>query len=214
MHPSAIKVLQTDIVFALSATSPNAAKAFRIMKNTIKTLEFSPGGHKLLFSVVVFGTAPSVRLKFSDRFVSREHFERVIDAIPRPTSGADLVKAIDEAARLFQLPGARPKAKKVVVVMIDNKSGINMIDIKEAVASLKAKGIAIVAVAVGNTADIQELAFVTPEINDVINSSLDELPEVLGEKVMKKAMEGKKVFLTFFYHYSIFLKKEIDISFT
>lgn len=184
---------ETDIVFTLSATSPNADEEFRKMKNTIKSMAFIPGGHKLLFSVIVFGTAPSVRLKFSDRFVTRERFESVIDAIPRPTSGSDLGKALNEAAEMFYSRGARPKAKKVVVVMMNNKSGANISDVLEATALLEAKEIAIVAVATGNSADVKELGAVTPHKDDVILSPRDESPQVLGERVLKKAMEGNFV---------------------
>ena len=189
--PDEFKVYETDLVFALSATSATADESFSKMKNTINSIATKYGRDKFHYSVLIFGTVPSIRLKFSDMFATIEQFRRVILAIPRSRSGAALDKALSEGAKMFASPGARPNARKVLVIFTDNKTGTDKNEITKAVVSLQAQRINVVPVAVGDSVDVNELVNISPEKGDVIVSPTKESPEVLGERVIRRAMEGK-----------------------
>ena len=101
-----------DLVFAISALSTNANEKFEKMKDVIKTMHNEYGKERIHYALIVFGKAPSVKLRLSKVFDTDDEFNSLLDFSGRATDGADLHKALQKAAELFQ-ESEREDARKV-----------------------------------------------------------------------------------------------------
>ena len=100
---------------------------------------------------------------------------------------------------MFQSPGVRPNAKKVLVIITDRRSGVSEDGIRTAAKPLSERGIDVIPVAIGNEVSKDELEPSTSNEENVIAVPTTESPESLAEKIMEKALKRK-----FFYHYIFF----------
>ena len=101
-----------NLIFAISALSTNANEKFQKMKDIIKTMNEEYGKERIHYSLIVFGKEPSVELRFSNMFDTDDEFSAHLDARGRATDGADLHKALQKAAELFE-DDERKDARKV-----------------------------------------------------------------------------------------------------
>lgn len=98
--------------------------------------------------------------------------------------------ALEKSAELFTVAeGALPDSKKVLVVIADKKSDSSPEDVKKSAHLIIQEGIRIIAVALGNESDSDELEWLTPNIDDYVKlKSLSFLPD----KIMERAVNGKR----------------------
>ena len=82
------------------------------MKDVIKTMHNEYGKERIHYALIVFGKVPSVKLRLSKVFDSDDEFNRLLDFSGRATDGADLHKALQKAAELFQ-ESEREDARRV-----------------------------------------------------------------------------------------------------
>lgn len=111
--------------------------------------------------------------------------------------GPDLEKALRESLKLFEGPGARPSAKKVLVVIMDKKSGVSESLIKDASSGLHKGNIRVIPVAVGNEVDKKELETSTEDKSNLIEAPKDLKPDKLGETIMRKVLKGNLTFVIY-----------------
>lgn len=104
--------------------------------------------------------------------------------------GPDLEKALDESLKLFQGPGARPTARKVLVVIIDKKSGVSESLINDTASKLYEHYINVIPVAIGEDADTKELKLTTKDKSNLIEAPKVFVPDKLGETIMRKVLKG------------------------
>ena len=102
--------------------------------------------------------------------------------------------ALKEAHKLLTSPseGARPDAKKILLLITDKKSDSSPKQLREAAQPLERDDIRVIPVAVGDQANPTELAHITPSKDNVITPGNDETSVKIAEEVMKKALRGKK----------------------
>lgn len=86
----------------------------------------------------------------------------------------------------------------MLVVLIDNKSAGDEDDLQKIAASkeLYAAGVTIIPVAIDGEADSSELEKITVYKENLIEESKDVSPGELADKIIEKALGGKKIFLT------------------
>ena len=115
-------VPKIDLVFAISSVATNAEKTFTKMKDTIRNIILEYGTDALQYGVIVFGDTPTTRLRLDERFNDISRLNRSISVYSRPRGIPSIKSALEEAKRLFEGRGARPDAKKILVVIIDKSS--------------------------------------------------------------------------------------------
>ena len=104
---------------------------------------------------------------------------------------AALDQVLTEASRLFKAAAkSRPNAKNVLVVITDQTSDSDGSDLKRETIVLDSQDIKVIAVALGEESDKDELDVLTPEQGEVIEANSTDGAKKTAEKIMKEALEG------------------------
>ena len=104
--------------------------------------------------------------------------------------GPDLEKALDESDKLFQGAGARPTARKILVVIMDNKSGVAESRVNTTANRLYEHYIDVIPVAIGEETDSMQLMLTTKDQSNLIEAPKVFVPGKLGEAIMRKVLKG------------------------
>ena len=186
---SAKPVQDVDVVFAISATATDAQQTFSIMKDVIKSIFEKHGVESIRPAIIVFGDAASVRLSFDEKIPDLFELKQRIDNLPRNTGTPDLDAALLEAKAVFA--GGRPNAKKVLVIISDDKSDTKTWDIREKARELEEEEIEVVPVGIGSEVDIKQLENTTPHKDNVITADKDEDTDQIAEEIVEKILRSK-----------------------
>ena len=163
------------------------------MQDSIKSIIDTYGASNLRYSVMTFGDSSKILAPFGER--SPDEITTIIESV-MPSSGTpDLENALVEAKKLFDGVGARPDAKKILVVIIDSRSGNEKVDIIEAAKPLITSGcwIVPVAVAVEDEGIIEECGFLTPLKNTTVEVPKRGNPDEIAKEITDKIKEGKYI---------------------
>ena len=175
--------------FVISATAVASEDNFNTMKEIIKQMIEEYGKERISYSVIVFGDAPRVTIRFNDGFAGEEDIKTFVDGIANTPRGSALDKALKEAKTQFD-QGARDQMKKILVVITDRRSDSTAGSVKIAAKPLEESGIKVIAVAIGTEADTNELEETTADERNVIDAKKKPNPKELAEKIMQRAIEG------------------------
>ena len=102
----------------------------------------------------------------------------------------DLGKALEEARKLFET-GTRAHAKKILVLITDNKSPTTDQEIRSLAQPIQDSDIKIIAVVIGEEGDTEQLENAVTSKQDVVGVSKDEDPADVGKKIIMLAVSGK-----------------------
>ena len=183
------KIPKLDLAFAISVGSVDAEENLQQIKDTIKAVIDRYGKSDIRYSLILFGSLPSRVVSFTEsELLSSELLKKRVDSSSRP-SGAALDKALDDARMLFENT-ARPDAKKVLVVIMDQKQSGDQADSKVKAKELKESSVKVVPVALGKDASAKELTEITSDKDYLVEMGEDENPEKAAEKIMIKVLEG------------------------
>lgn len=182
-------VQDVDVVFAISATASDAQQTFSVMKKVIKTIFEKHGVDSMRPAIIVFGDAVSVRLSFDEEFTELDELKERIDNLPRNTGTPDLDAALVEANRL--LAGARPNAKKVLVIISDDTSDSRPWEIRANARELEEGEIEVVPVGMGNEVDLNQLEHTTPHKDNLITADREDDTDDLAEEILEKILRSK-----------------------
>ena len=163
------------------------------MQDSIKSIIDTYGATNLRYSVMTFGDSSKILAPFGER--SPDEITTIIESV-MPSSGTpDLENALVEARKLFDGAGTRPDAKKILVVIIDSRSGNEKVDIIEAAKPLISSGcwIVPVAVAVEDEGIIEECGFLTPLKNTTVEVPKTGNPDEIAKEITAKIKEGKYI---------------------
>ena len=116
-----------------------------------------------------------------------------ISAFPRVSGGPAYDEAIKEAARIFSSPASRPRAKKILVMIVDKRSTSDPSLIREKAKDLESSGVLVIPVGVGDEVRKPDIAICTgyPELITTIVEIVptDETVKKIDEK-FRKALKG------------------------
>lgn len=182
-----------DLTFALSATSVSFTTTFTLMKKTVQSIAQKYGVDRIHYGVIVFGSVATKHIDFAANLPNRDELVREVSQLPLEEGKPDLVLALQEAKRVFEMKEVRPNAKKVLVVILDNAYVGNRIDLNQVVQVLVDKNVLIIGVGVGPLINSTDLEIITEEIRNIITVGIGENPDVLAEKIMRIILRSKFV---------------------
>ncbi|XP_068755942.1 coadhesin-like [Montipora capricornis] len=182
-------VPEIDLAFAVSATATDADETFSRIKDTTKYIVKQYGTEQIHYALLAFGSVPSRARDFHRDAISKEDMISFLESVPRSSTAPDLGKALTESLKLFEGPGTRPGAKKVLVVIMDKRSGVSQSVIKDAANGLREERIKVIPVAVGKEADANELETATKDEKNLIEAPRDFEPDNLAETIMRKVLK-------------------------
>ena len=179
-----------DVAFVISASSPSAGANFAKIKDIVQEVIKLYGVQRVYYSVIVFGRDPTVRIAFTQQYPEAS-LKATIAALPRPTDGSSLHSALQTAKRVFT-EGSRLDAKKVVVVVLDQKSDRSIEDVENAARKLDDDGIEVFSVALGDLANPDETTATTTNKENVVKAEKRDSPKDIAEEITSKIAKGKK----------------------
>lgn len=180
-----------DLAFALSASAIDANENFRKMKDIVKSMVEMYGSGRIRYSVIVYGENPSVKLKFTD-ISTDENLISFLDIIPRTSGVPSLQRALAEAKKNFDETPSREKARNVLVVIADKKSGSRPADVRGKAIVLEEAGIKVIPVALGNRADVAEIVLTSADNSSLIIVKNADKPQDIAERILKEASKRGK----------------------
>lgn len=169
------------------------------MKNTVAEIIGKYGTVKLHYLVIVFGTQAKTEIRYRDQNLNGETLISFIKRIRQPPGSPRLHVALQDAKKAFNEVPRRPGAKRVLVVLIDNKSVGDDDDMKKLQAAKELYGgdVTIIPVAIGVGADPDELEVITTRKDNLIEESKDVDPKELAEQIMEKTFGGRSLIVTY-----------------
>ena len=108
-----LRIPETNLVFAISATGLEAEETYSFIKDTIKSIIENYGTERLEFSVIVYGDYASPQVRFGDIFDSDAELVEAVGSMPRISGTPSLEKALEAADDQFKSPYIRFNAAKV-----------------------------------------------------------------------------------------------------
>ena len=106
-------VPEIELVFAISATGTEADEAYRLMKDTLKSMIDEYGSKEINYSVIVYGSSVEQKIAFDQRFSDDEALKESVDKIGRATGVPALVETLEEAKKVFEGSNIRGSSIKV-----------------------------------------------------------------------------------------------------
>ena len=187
------KLPELDLAFVISATSTNYRNNLKKTKEIIKNVIKKYGINKMHYSLGMLIRNLNIIVKFNEEVDSNSQLMALVDSIATIKGGSDLANALEESPAMFtEENGGRPSAKKILVVIIDNKLDSDDDDIKDAASLVKELGIRVIPVGL-DKADKVELDKTTPVDEDVLTPSDDETAEDIAKDIMDRALNGEKI---------------------
>lgn len=181
---------EIDLTFAISAKS--VSTSFNLMKSTVIRIVQQYGIDRIHYSVIVFGSVPTTNvIDFSRSFPDKDALIRTVSRLPNEKGKPDLAKALQSALVVYEGRQVRPNAKKVLVVMTDNKSVNKPDELKRVFPFLVDKDILVVCVGVGGSVDRNELRTITEENRNIIEVGITKNPDELAKEIMAIILRSK-----------------------
>lgn len=196
-----------DIAFAIDASGSVGSWGYdqekRFIQNTVERFGISRSGTHA--AVVVYSTRAEVKISFP-QFTSFRSFSRAVSQIPYPRGYTRIDLALKKAAEeVFSIDGGvRSNVPKILIVMTDGYQTrtADSIPLDKAVLPLRAKGVQVYALAIGQFVKEYELRLLVQKPAHVFRSSrFSTLSSVIsglatttcknGECVMKFVSNGK-----------------------
>ena len=176
-----------DVVFAISATASDAQQTFSVMKKVIKSIFEKHGVDSIRPAIIVFGDVASVRLNFDDNGTDLNDLKQLIDNLPQYRGTPDLDEAMSLAKTVFIR--ARPHAKKVLVIICDNRSDSKSWEIKKSARELEDEEVDVVPVGIG--IEVDQLKDTTLYKKNVIAANKGDDVDVLADKIVNVMLRSK-----------------------
>lgn len=193
LHLDKPRIPEVDLAFAISTTALNSGDNLKKTKEVIKDIVKMYGINKVHYSLATFGDKLDIALKFNLKVDSNSQFMAYVDSVPNVKGRSDLAAALEASPSIFtEENGGRPSAKKVLVVVVDNKSESSENDIEDAVRLVKDAGVRLIPVGL-DQADNTELQTLTLVEEDVLTPSRDEPADNIAKDIMDRALNGKYV---------------------
>lgn len=188
-----------DLGFALSASASDASKNFAKMKSVINSIIDQYSIRRIKYGVVVYGNNAKTVIDFQQVFSKEDDLKQYLSTVTPAAVGSSLDKGLAEGEQLFASGGARPNARKVLVVFTDKKStGDEQMALTEA-KELRDQGIKVIAIALGSESDVAELKDVATDGRHVIPAKKTDDSDELAGEVMELAFKGTVIAISCFF---------------
>lgn len=189
--PDPLDQEKIDLVFAVSASSTEAKETFDLMKETLLSIVTTHGMKNIHYTVMIYGSITRTVLDFQDTFPNEQALLKKLESLSTVSGTPDLDLALADVKKAFEAPGARPDAKKVLVFLVDSKSGSTEKDVLKSAMALEEFWVKVIPVGIGRKVNREELEKTTALKKNIIEVPTQENPERLGKKIMKKVRESE-----------------------
>ena len=162
-----------------------------LMKETLQSIAARHGVDNVHYSVISFGAQTRRIVDFQDTFPDEDALITQLEKLSSVAGAPDFDLAMADARNAFQGPGARPNAKKILIVIVDNKPSSTEKDILKFARILEVDDVNVIPVAVGSEVTRDELEKATAYKKNILEVPAKETPESLGKKIMSKVRESK-----------------------
>ena len=180
-----------DLTFALSSSSISSQQTFKLMKETVQSLVHTYGIDRIHYGVIVFGSVVTRHFDFSTTIPDQNEVIRKVSLLTRSGGSPDLVLALQEARRVFQLKEVRPYAKKVLVVMIDDESSADKNDLNEEVRALRNRSVLVIGVGIGTRTLPKDLGIITDDKRNTIQAGINKNKDELAREIISIILRRK-----------------------
>lgn len=161
------------------------------MKETVQSLVHTYGIDRIHYGVIVFGSVDTHGFDFATNFPDQNELIRKVSQLKRSRGSPDLVKALKEARRVFQLKEVRPYARKVLVVMIDNESSANKNDLNEEVRALRNRSVLVIGVGIGTPTLPKDLGIITDDKRNTLQAGTNKNKDELAREIISIILRRK-----------------------
>ena len=175
----------------MSVSSQDPEKVFELIKDSIRSIAERYDTSNIRYALLTFGDTVNVEVNFTSDMPSVEALREALEKVTRPSGEPNLEAALQEAKMVFKQSTPRAGAKKVLVVIMGQKSASGAREVKEAARPLEDNNIKVVPVAIGPQANLPELETITTNKKFMASVGTDEDPESVGEEIMRKALKSK-----------------------
>ena len=103
------------MIFAVSATSRNAAETLRTMKDTLAYVINTYGVGSIRYGVISYGTDATIVQRFGSKDPSPEALKQLVQGLPASKGPPGFDRVLDAAKNVFEGAGLRPNALKVII---------------------------------------------------------------------------------------------------
>lgn len=163
------------------------------MKDTLLSIVSEHGAVNIHYTVMSYGSVTRTVVDFQDTFPDEQALLQKLESLSAVGGTPDLDLALEDAMKAFESPGARPDAKKVLVFLVDNKSGSTEEDVLKSAMLLEEAGVKVIPVGIGSEVNREELEKTTPLKGNIIEVPTEESPEKLGKKIIDKVRESRLI---------------------
>lgn len=171
--------------------SAQASNSLSYMKDVITNIMQNYSTNLIHYAVVLYGDEPLVVLKFSDGVTDPDQLTGIVISAPDVPGNSALDKALQKAKQLFvEDDSVRPDARKVLVVITDDKSSGDEEVAKGIANDLTDKLVTLITVAVGEDASPKELESLTPTDGASLNTTTNEDPGETGKQIIQTILKG------------------------
>lgn len=108
-------VPEVDVIFAVSATSRNAAETLRTMKDTLEYVINTFGVGSIRYGLISYATDATTLQRFGGEDPSPEALKELVKALPASSGPPVFDRVLNAAKNVFEGAGLRPNAMKVII---------------------------------------------------------------------------------------------------
>lgn len=160
------------------------------MINTITHAIDTHGVNKLHYAIIDFTGTPITRLRFSDLHTNPTTLKRFINAISKRRGQSNLLKALEEAEKLFANKNEiRQEARQILIVFLDKKGVGNEEDVENVVKRLAEKRVKVLVIAIGMEVNPTDLQGITP-MRNIINVPKEEEYSAVWNAILTLLQSG------------------------
>lgn len=188
---------EVDLAFAISANAAQSDANFEKMKDVIGEVVDVYGKERIHYSLIIFGSSPSVEITFNHELASDELLKTFIESVPI-AAGSALDTTLQKAKEIFERY-ARPEVRRVLVVITDKKSDSAEGELREKASLLEMAKVKVIPVGLGVEVDNTELEIITTRSKYVIKRPSNATSRELARTIMAEVLEGNiRILVSFF----------------
>jgi len=173
-----------DLTFAISATSISADSTFSLMQTTINRIVSDYGIARIHYSVIVFGSVITTPIDFGTNIIDKDDLIRRVARLTKRPGPVNLVSALEDAKRVYQLQEVRPEARRFLVVIMDNHSVSKVDDVNTAVTDLDNQDVVVIGVSIGNSTNATDFEIITKDPRHIITAGVNKSPVELAKEII------------------------------
>ncbi|XP_048588274.1 uncharacterized protein LOC125572190 [Nematostella vectensis] len=191
-------VQEIDLCFMLNAASIQADTLYKYMYNTMRSIIHQYSFGSLRYTFILYGDVPATYYSFDTIFPNKEILLRAVSRIKKATGGSGMDQAFEQARAIYANASlARLESWKILVTMMDKRSGLSEAKLKSLSAPLQNLGVLIIPVALGRYIDALECYYISAFRDNVMLPAINQSFVATGEMIMNRVVHFPQIDIVF-----------------